>query len=116
MSEFVLLFLLFWETTRRKVLTTYIAPKNDGPWKRIFLSTMETVRLEEVSNTLGFGIPKKTIPRLVWVFHKEFLVTPRKTNMSPEHQWLEDVFLIEIVHFFRRHVRFRGCTFDINIV
>ena len=50
---------LFWETTRRKVLTTYIAPKNDGPWKRIFLSTMETARLEEVSNALGFGIPKK---------------------------------------------------------
>ena len=25
--------------------------------------------------------------------------TPRKTNMSPENQWLEDVFLIEIVPF-----------------
>ncbi len=25
--------------------------------------------------------------------------TPRKTNMSPEIQWLEDVFPIEIVHF-----------------
>ena len=25
--------------------------------------------------------------------------TPRKTNMSPKNQWLEDVFPIEIVHF-----------------
>ena len=25
--------------------------------------------------------------------------TPRKTNMSPENQWLEDVFPIEIVPF-----------------
>ena len=24
--------------------------------------------------------------------------TPRKTNMSPKNQWLEDVFPIEIVH------------------
>ncbi len=30
-------------------------------------------------------------------------VTPRKTNMSPENQWLEDVFPIKIVPF-RRHV------------
>ena len=27
------------------------------------------------------------------------LFTPRKTNMSPENQWLEDVFPIEIVPF-----------------
>ena len=26
-------------------------------------------------------------------------VTPRKTNMSPKNQWLEDVFPIEIVPF-----------------
>ena len=25
--------------------------------------------------------------------------TPRKTNMSPEDQWLEDVFPIQIVPF-----------------
>ena len=25
--------------------------------------------------------------------------TPRKTNMSPENQWLEDVFPIEIIAF-----------------
>ena len=25
--------------------------------------------------------------------------TPRKTNMSPENQWLEDAFPIEIVPF-----------------
>ena len=25
--------------------------------------------------------------------------TPRKTNMAPKNQWLEDVFPIEIVHF-----------------
>ena len=56
---------------------------------------METVRLEEVSNALGCGIPKKTIPRLVcWI--KSFWATPRKTNMSPENQWLEDVFPTEI--------------------
>ena len=28
-----------------------------------------------------------------------FSVTPPKTNMSPENQWLEDVFPIEIVPF-----------------
>ena len=27
------------------------------------------------------------------------ILTPRKTNMSPENQWLEDVFPIEIVPF-----------------
>ena len=26
-------------------------------------------------------------------------ITPLKTNMSPENQWLEDVFPTEIVHF-----------------
>ena len=26
--------------------------------------------------------------------------TPLKTNMSPENQWLEDVFPTKIVHFF----------------
>ena len=27
------------------------------------------------------------------------MVTPRKTNMSPENQWLEDVFPIELIPF-----------------
>ena len=35
-----------------------------------------------------------------WV-SKIFSFAPRKTNMSPENQWLEDVFPIEIVHFSR---------------
>ena len=26
-------------------------------------------------------------------------ITPRKSNMSPKNQWLEDVFPIEIVPF-----------------
>ena len=30
---------------------------------------------------------------------KIYRATPRKTNMSPENQWLEDVFPIEIVPF-----------------
>ena len=30
-------------------------------------------------------------------FLKEWWITPLKTNMSPENQWLEDVFPIEIV-------------------
>ena len=31
---------------------------------------------------------------------KKILFTPRKTNMSPENQWLEDVFPIEIDAFY----------------
>ena len=38
-------------------------------------------------------------------------VTPLKTNMSPENQWLEDVFPTEIVPLFTGHVSFRGCRF-----
>ena len=34
--------------------------------------------------------------------------TPWKTNMSPENQWLGDVFPIEIVPFFRGHVSLSG--------
>ena len=30
---------------------------------------------------------------------KIYRASPRKTNMSPENQWLEDVFPIEIVPF-----------------
>ena len=33
----------------------------------------------------------------VWSIYR--YSTPRKTNMSPENQWLEDVFLLEIVPF-----------------
>ena len=33
--------------------------------------------------------------------------TPLKTNMSPENQWLQDVFRTERV--LRGHVSFRGC-------
>ena len=39
-----------------------------------------------------------------------FGTTPRKTNMSPENQWLENVFPNEIVPFLGIHVRFRGCN------
>ena len=35
--------------------------------------------------------------------------TPLRTNMSPENQWLEDVFPTEIVPF-RGHVSFLGCN------
>ena len=43
-----------------------------------------------------------------------FLSYPhRKTNeCPPENQWLEDVFLIEIVPFFGTFVTFRGCKFE----
>ena len=37
-------------------------------------------------------------------FYRVFM--PRKTNMSPENRWLEDVFPIS--HLFRGHVSFRG--------
>ena len=30
---------------------------------------------------------------------REKNLTPLKTNMSPENQWLEDVFSTKIVHF-----------------
>ena len=36
------------------------------------------------------------------------MVTPLKTNMSPEDYWLEDVFPIELVPFWG-HVSFQGC-------
>ena len=36
-------------------------------------------------------------------------VTPPKTNMSPENQWLEDVFPIQIVPFKVTFVSFQGC-------
>ena len=38
---------------------------------------------------------------------------PRKTDMSPENQWLEDVFPIEIVivPFYGTFVSFRGCIY-----
>ena len=39
-----------------------------------------------------------------------FKTTSRKTNMSPENQWLENVFPNEIVPFLGIHVRFRGCN------
>ena len=34
--------------------------------------------------------------------------TPRKTNMSPENQWLEDVFPIEMAPFLREMLVFVG--------
>ena len=37
--------------------------------------------------------------------------TPLKTNMSPENQWLEDVFPIKVVPFKGTFVSFQGCTF-----
>ncbi len=39
-------------------------------------------------------------------FETKFQNTPLKTNMSPENQWLEDVFPIQIVSLKRRHVSF----------
>ena len=35
--------------------------------------------------------------------------TPLKSNLSPENQWLEDVFPTKIVPFWG-HVSFQGCT------
>ena len=40
--------------------------------------------------------------------YKIINITPLKTNISPEKWWLEDVFLFEIVPFFRGHVSFPG--------
>ena len=39
-------------------------------------------------------------------FHHFSLGTPRKTDMSPENQWLEDAFPVPIEkkHIFRGHV------------
>ena len=38
------------------------------------------------------------------------LLPGKLSNMSPENQWLEDVFPIEIYSpFFRGHVSFQGC-------
>ena len=38
-----------------------------------------------------------------------------KTNMSPENQWLEDVFPTKIVHFLG-HVSFQGCRPTSDII
>ena len=35
---------------------------------------------------------------------------PLKTNMSPENQWLEDVFHLLKLSIFRWHISFWGCT------
>ena len=43
-----------------------------------------------------------------YMYVYEMLLTPLKTNMFPENQWLEDVFPIEIVPF-GGHVNFQGC-------
>ena len=48
-------------------------------------------------------------------FHHQFVgslasVTPQKTNMSPENQWLEDVFPIEIVPLLGDMLVFRGVS------
>ena len=42
------------------------------------------------------------------------MVTALETNMSPETQWLEDVFPTE-KSLFRGHVSFPGCSFSIVI-
>ena len=42
-----------------------------------------------------------------------FKNTPRKTNMSPENQWLEDVFPDKL-SFFGGHVSFRGIYWGIR--
>lgn len=55
-------------------------------------------------------------PQSLWIHLKkdppkvqDFLkLSPRKTNMAPEDQWLEDVVPIEIVPLSRRHVSFWG--------
>ena len=38
------------------------------------------------------------------------IYTPLKTNMSTENQWLESLFPIEIVPFYRGSVSFQGCS------
>ena len=48
----------------------------------------EIGRKKTTQNPIGYGAFR--------LFH---IYTPRKTNMSPENQWLEDVFPIEIVPF-----------------
>ena len=36
-------------------------------------------------------------------------IAPQKTNMSPENQWLEDVFCLSTSPCLRGHGHFRGC-------
>ena len=45
-------------------------------------------------------IRKVLLETMIFRFHVKFRgCTPWKTNMSPENQWLEDVFPIEIIPF-----------------
>ena len=54
-------------------------------------------------------LPIKTRVICVLGMYRKFPYTSLKTNISPENQWLEDVFPIEIVPFFRGHsLVFRG--------
>ena len=47
----------------------------------------------------------------IMIFHCYRVITPVKTNMSPQNQWLEDVFPTKIVpNFLGGHVRFPGCN------
>ena len=55
-------------------------------------------RWNSYEQTTLFFVCKQELLQLLW-YKKIVYTTPRKTNMSPENQWSEDVFPIEIVPF-----------------
>ena len=48
-------------------------------------------------------------------FKQTIMFTPWKTNMSPENQWLEDVFPIEIVPFWGDVLVFGGVKYHCSL-
>ena len=67
------------------------------------------------STILGMGLDSYAVDILQIVdmvnlqLFKGRLHTPLKTNMFSENQWLEDVFLTEIISFLGVFISFQGC-------
>ena len=64
------LFLLFGNLQGGRFFTTYIAPKNDGPWKRIFRSTIEILGIQPLVFTTKLRGWKKFLTPWVLEFQK----------------------------------------------
>ena len=91
-------------------------------WQWVNPAVIQVVKLEVCKGHHGtsFRTSDKTPPPAGdsiifgwwWKSHPIYVgtYTPQKTNMSPENQWLEDVFPTKIVHFFGTFLSFQGCN------
>ena len=84
---------------RTRKITQVVAPTTK--YKYVHILPLPTIKMDKASRgtdtdiPTGWGLTKKFKKAIVL---KEAF-TPQKTNMSPENQWLEDVFPTEIVPF-----------------